>query len=485
MAISSSNKPRNDAYSNPQYAVDKSFEVFSEKMSKSTSSLVDTFNKISANIKLEKASQKAMQDKQNIFLQKQADRVAGMTEIGDVNFDKNMNNYFQSQIDNYVKIKNGIEKGDVDPQEGAKALATINERVTKYQQAAPTVLSNAKKVSDAMKIKPGEPGAMSSLTPTAQQEILLGLAGQSSSSEQLNVNIVNTNSGGLALYNPDTDAMIDLNELINMEASGKQYFREVPSIKEELQTASDLMLGAKGARVDGTVTYDTRIENGNDITTEFMTKKQYDMVKQNIIVGGGLGALTKSKDMDIIWNDILGKDTAWDVTDDNMVLEAKTLLAEKSIKDSGINVGSYDEAGEYKQRDVISKVNKHKYDKPDKPVIDKSLYSPEDQKSYNTLVGYAKNTLKRIKAAKELKGENRSRFALEDVAVTANKILQSETYSVQLEDGKYQLENGDSEKVIIDFESEEDLIRFYNKLDAKINLNKKSTKSKATPISTP
>lgn len=325
------------SYQNPQIAVNRSFEVMAQQRRSSSANLQQLGKYIGEGIKAQKDSQKKMQDDLNKFQQSQADRVADITEIGKSGFDANINNYFQSQIDNYVQIKNGIESGDVDSVTGSKALAEINQRVAKYQQAAPIVIAEAQKILEAMKKPDGTPGAMYSQVPTDQQQMLIDLAGQSKSNGS-NIHIVDLPTGGLALYNPENEAMINLDELVNMEASGKEYFREVPDIKEELATAAKAIIGEKGARVDGTIDIQTRNEGGRTITTESMTTDQYNRAVSNIMNSGGLGALINDDDMDIIWNDVLGHDEPWNAQDENKVNRAKLELAEKAIKDSGVGI---------------------------------------------------------------------------------------------------------------------------------------------------
>ncbi len=331
------NKQSYSSYQNPQIAVNRSFEVMAQQRKLTSTSLQQTAKSIGEGIKAQKESQKKMQDDLNKFQQTQADRVADITEIGKSGFDANTNNYFQSQIDNYIKIKNGIESGDVNRITGSAALAEINQRVAKYQQAAPIVIAEAQRILEAMNKPEGTPGAMYSQVPTDQQQMLIDLAGQSESNGS-NIHIVDLPTGGLALYNPDNEAMINLDELVNMEASGKEYFREVPDIKEDLAAAANAIIGEKGSRVDGTVDIQTRNEGGRTITTESMTEEQYDAAINNMINGGGLGALIESDDMDIIWNDVLGYDEPWNPNNKNDVYTAKYKLAEKALKDSGVGI---------------------------------------------------------------------------------------------------------------------------------------------------
>jgi hypothetical protein len=281
------NKQSYGSYQNPQIAVNRSFEVMAQQRKLISTSLQQTAKSIGEGIKAQKESQKKMQDDLNKFQQTQADRVADITEIGKSGFDANTNNYFQSQIDNYIKIKNGIESGDVNRITGSAALAEINQRVAKYQQAAPIVIAEAQRILEAMNKPEGTPGAMYSQVPTDQQQMLIDLAGQSESNGS-NIHIVDLPTGGLALYNPDNEAMINLDELVNMEASGKEYFREVPDIKEDLAAAANAIIGEKGSRVDGTVDIQTRNEGGRTITTESMTEEQYNAAINNMINSGGV-----------------------------------------------------------------------------------------------------------------------------------------------------------------------------------------------------
>ena len=389
------NKQSYSSYQNPQIAVNRSFEVMAQQRRLISTSLQQTAKSIGEGIKAQKESQKKMQDDLNKFQQTQADRVADITEIGKSGFDANTNNYFQSQIDNYIKIKNGIESGDVNRITGSAALAEINQRVAKYQQAAPIVIAEAQRILEAMKKPEGTPGAMYSQVPTDQQQMLIDLAGQSESNGS-NIHIVDLPTGGLALYNPDNEAMINLDELVNMEASGKEYFREVPDIKEDLAAAANAIIGEKGSRVDGTVDIQTRNENGRTITTESMTSEQYDNALNNIMNGGGLGALIESDDMDIIWNDVLGHDEPWDVNKDAET--AKKELAEKALKDSGVGIPGREIqkgntktslSGSTKERDYTADVMKEALDEA------KSFMALGPSSTTPNLKGFAKSLNRR------------------------------------------------------------------------------------------
>ena len=58
-----------------------------------------------ANIKAERESQKALQDKENKWVVDQYARVGELPEIGSATFDQNKDDFFNDQIDKYIKIK--------------------------------------------------------------------------------------------------------------------------------------------------------------------------------------------------------------------------------------------------------------------------------------------------------------------------------------------------------------------------------------------
>ena len=101
-------------------------------------------------------------------------------------------------------------------------------------------------LQDAMKIPAGEPGAISVTVPNAQQKVLLSLI------ENKDVRIIDK-EGQLVLYQPpsgdDPGGMINIQEMLNYEATGKTFFETVPDLSGTLEGAATNIIGSK--KVDG------------------------------------------------------------------------------------------------------------------------------------------------------------------------------------------------------------------------------------------
>ena len=300
-----------------------------------------------ANVKAERESQKALQDKENQFVINQYARVGELPEIGSATFDQNKDDFFNDQIDKYIKIKNGIDNGSVTADVGGRALAKINDQVKAFQLAAPEVLAQAKIIQEGMKIPYGEPGSISAVNPTVQQKILLDLI------QGGDVRIVD-NEGELILFQPagvDSDGnkteggMINVNELINLEASGTEYVRKVPDLTNSLKGAFTGIVG-EGANMNWSdennefMTIETIKKGDKEITTRTMTKDQRENIRRAIVDSKGIQPIIDNEAyMQSVWVDMMGKDDEWNPGDENKVFEALDFLANKAIDDNAAEVG--------------------------------------------------------------------------------------------------------------------------------------------------
>lgn len=300
-----------------------------------------------ANVKAERESQKALQDKENQFVVNQYARVGELKETGFNTFDTNKDDFFNDQIDKYIKIKNGIDNGSVAADAGGRELAKINDQVKAYQLAAPEVLAQAKIIQEGMKIPYGEPGSISAVNPTAQQRILLDLI------EGGDVRIVD-NGGELVLFQPagvgeDGEkyeaGMVNINELINLEASGTEYIRKVPDITNPLKASFTGIVGEEGkwnwSQDDNRfMTIETTTRDNREITTKTMTPDQRENIREAIYASKSLQPIIDNEPyMESVWVDMMGEDDEWNPGDKDKVEKARYWLAQKSIDDNAKEAG--------------------------------------------------------------------------------------------------------------------------------------------------
>ena len=76
--------------------------------------------------RINKARLKAEKEAEAAKYTTQFDRLGKIDPTGNITYDTNMRGFFNTQVDNYVKIKNAMESGEIDLSEGAQMLNQIN-----------------------------------------------------------------------------------------------------------------------------------------------------------------------------------------------------------------------------------------------------------------------------------------------------------------------------------------------------------------------
>jgi hypothetical protein len=331
------------SYANPQQQTNQLFSDYIAKQ-KSVSQIMreNTASIIAAN-KLERAKQEQLFAEQNTEQRAMYDKVAGIKETGYGTFDQNMNDFFGDQTEKYFKIKQGIKDGTISQMEGNRTLAYLNNQVTDFKNSVVPIMAQVKQLQEALKIPPGQPGAISSRVPTAQQEVLLAL------SQGGNVKIVDDN-GQLCLFKPGEGdkepAMVNINELLNLESNGKKYFKTVPDISESLKGVYNNTVKPGGKDNADLVMFETKRIGDQEATLKFMTPEQRTKAAESMVASNQFkGILDDEERMQSIWADMMGKDTDWmdvegataEETEANIKKqrdEAARWMANKSIEDN-------------------------------------------------------------------------------------------------------------------------------------------------------
>ena len=331
------------SYANPQQQTNQQFSDYISKQ-KSVSQIMDqnTASLIAKN-ELERAKQEQLFAKQNTEQRAMYDKVAGIKETGYGTFDQNMNDFFGDQTEKYFKIKQGIKDGSVSQMEGNRTLSYLNNQVTEFKNSVVPIMAQVKQLQEALKIPPGQPGAISSRVPTAQQEVLLAL------SQGGNVKLVDDN-GQLCLFKPGEGdqeaAMVNINELLNLESNGKEYFKTVPDISKSLKGVYDNTVKPGGKDNADLVMFETKKIGDQEATLKFMTPEQRTKAAESMVTSNQFKGILDDEDrMQSIWADMMNKDTDWmdvegataEETEANIKKqrdEAALFLANKSIEDN-------------------------------------------------------------------------------------------------------------------------------------------------------
>ena len=344
MAVKYQRRRGGGAYENPQLIVNQQFDSYINRAPNIAQEMDQMVASIVANNKIERAKQERLFAEQNKEQLARFDKVAGIKETGYGTFDQNMNNFFDAQTEKYFKIKQGIKEGTVSQMEGNRALSYLNNQVTQFRDAVVPIMAQTKRLAEALKIPPGQPGAISSRVPTAQQEVLLELQ------QGGNVNLVD-NNGELVLFRPAGDgkeaAMVNVNELLQLENSGIEYFQTVPDLSESLKTVYDNTVKPGGKDNADLVTFNTKIVGDQEVTTKSMTTDQRQKAAQSMVKSNQFkGILDDEERMKSVWADMMNKDTDWMVFPPNATAdqikaetqkqrdEAALFLANKALEDN-------------------------------------------------------------------------------------------------------------------------------------------------------
>ena len=331
------------AYTNPQQQTNKQFEDYIAKTPSVASVMDNAFSKLVNENRIEREKQEQLFAKQNTEQRTMFDKVAGIKETGYGTFDQNMNDFFDDQVEKYFKIKKGIQDGTVSQMEGNRILSYLNNQVSTFKDAIIPIMTQTKQLQEALKIPPGQPGAISSRVPTAQQEILLGLA------QGGNIKLVDDN-GQLCLFRSaegDQEAsMLNVNELMNLENNGVEYFKTVPDISESLKGVYNNTVKPGGKDNADLVMFETKRIGDQEATVKFMTTEQRTKAAESMVVSNQFkGILDDETRMESIWADMMKKDSDWmdvegataEETEANIKSqrdEAARWLANKSIEDN-------------------------------------------------------------------------------------------------------------------------------------------------------
>jgi hypothetical protein len=332
------------AYANPQQQTNSQFENYIKKQPSIAADMDQGLANIVAKNALERAEQERLFATQNAEQKTMFDKIAGIKETGYGTFDQNMNDFFGNQSENYFKIKKGIKDGSISQMEGNRHLAYLNQQVSTFKESVVPIMAQAKRLQESLKIPPGQPGSISSRVPTAQQEVLLALT------QGGDVKLVDDN-GQLCLFKPGSngsdDAMINVNELLQLESNGIEYFKTVPDVSESLKGVYDNTVKPGGKDNADLVMFNTKIVGDQEVTTKSMTTDQRQKAATSMVKSNQFKGILDDEDrMESIWADVMGKDTDWMTFPPNATAseiqastkqqrdEAALFLANKAIEDN-------------------------------------------------------------------------------------------------------------------------------------------------------
>ena len=331
-------------FTNPQRIIDDSFDTFVEGGQKMVNKIATSAEQIYARNKAEKASQKIEWEKQNEEQQKLYSKVNELGSTGSSSLDNNLRGFWDGRVDDYFKIKNAMQRGDMEQQEGNRLLASINGEVNKFKTVVPYLASQVTLQQEAGKLDPGTAGAVSSVTSTESQQVLNNLMTGG------NTGLV-SRGGNMFLYNPaikgqQQGGMLNIDELIANQSTGKSIVQTVPDISKDLTGAFQGIFKPDDVASE-LVEFKKETKEGYDYTYKTISEDNKVKGIEEMKSTGMFNPLLKDeKMMTSVWQDMIPDD----------YLEANGVNPDSSwmMMDPAVTDPKIQQANQDKQREIAT-----------------------------------------------------------------------------------------------------------------------------------
>jgi hypothetical protein len=177
----------------------------------------------------------------------------------------------------------------------------------------------------AMKIPPGQAGAVSVMTPDASQRVMLGIRDGSTSFVTKNGKLfgIRPNENG----QPD---VVNLDELSADIEKGNNFFQTVPDLTESLKGSYNNVFKPGGKDNADLITFEEKRVGSQVATVKFMTPEQREQGIKSLVNGNQFkGILDDESRMKVIWSDMMGKDVPWQQVEGDTREEVEANLAKQ------------------------------------------------------------------------------------------------------------------------------------------------------------
>lgn len=270
--------------------------------------------------------------------------------LGLQDFDKHAEDYFNNLVEQTYMIKSGMnlmpyQDGYVDPMEGSKMLAQINKLFNDYKDNAQAAFGYATYLEEAALKGNKAPGGVSKTTGFRANEADMLIRWKNGDP---GIYLVE-NGSRTALYDPNTEAIINLDKFGEALTKSQEYIKLIPeNYQERMKFIGEGQLG--------TMTKEGTGLSENYLDFEYKTSKDGRKIIETTNLkfkDGGLdGAIEAAKNDPIVneilrdndyaesmWVDIFGRRTLYNPNDPKQQEELRGLIAKKSIHDLAASLG--------------------------------------------------------------------------------------------------------------------------------------------------
>ncbi len=210
-------------FRSPQQITDESVDRFLKSSYNITNSLARTGAQIVNTVAQQKKDQQKRNDERDLQMQQMYDKANEFGSTGDAKLDENILSFWNNKVDQYFKIKNGMQDGTIGKQEGNKALAQINGMVGQFKGQAKYLAEQT-----ALYTEDFNNGTVSSTSSQQSQNILGAMA------KGGNVQI--TEKGGILYYFlpgedgsvPNKGNLLNGQTLIANDTQGTNLYQTIP-----------------------------------------------------------------------------------------------------------------------------------------------------------------------------------------------------------------------------------------------------------------
>ena len=246
------------------------------------------------------------------FYQKYYNQMNGFVKIGDKTYENNMKAFFNKKVDDYNAINTAIDKGIIDPKQGAAALSRIDQMVLDYKRLAPTVLAQALYMQENGASGSDDLSKLNDPNLIILFDKLLNGSGEVNLSEW---------EGGLYLTGKGKlrgpgggdvpwEYNLNLNEFEKIIAREDAIAMTVPTMKE---AGIDEIFKIFSPEAMNSVAQPTEFmlkqrQNPKSTRTSEIDYIDVNNYKQSLLNMGAFDQVLKSPEMNIIWADLLNKD---------------------------------------------------------------------------------------------------------------------------------------------------------------------------------
>lgn len=258
---------------------------------------------------------------------------------GGVDFQTKQSDYWNNQINEVVKIRQGMQKlpgeeGYIDPVIGARMITNISNGIDTYTEGINEAAAEAIELKESLRFKIGEENALSVTNMNLAEAKLL----QDWVNGESDVDLMSNEAGQTILTNK-AGTVFNIDEYRIAKDSDRDMFLRVPEYKDPLTSYAKSRLGGveEGTMLNQDFYTYTTNESKNGTSTMVAGSLKVDekaisslvdeIAKNDSTIEKMANDPVYAK---VYWADVLGQDTKWEGTDEQK-LEMRSLLAQKSV----------------------------------------------------------------------------------------------------------------------------------------------------------